>query len=226
MTTSTSRNTILHTERRDVMVVDVKPTRSELIQLKIRIKLSERGHKLLKMKRDGLIIEFFKILNQARNVRTELDAAFLRAEVKINLASAVNGMVAVRSTAFTAKESPEIRLSGKNIMGVVVPKISSTGVKKTLIERGYGIIGTNSYIDETADAYEDLVEKIITAAELETTMKRLLNEIEKTKRRVNALEFKIIPEQIATMKYIRFVLEEMERENTFRLKRVKARMKT
>ncbi len=207
------------------MALDVKPTRSELIQLKLRIKLSERGHKLLKMKRDGLILEFFKILNQARNVRTELDAAFLKAEEKINLASAVNGMVAVRSVAFTAKESPEIRLSGKNIMGVVVPKISSTGVKKTLLERSYGIIGTNSYIDETADAYEDLVEKIVTAAELETTMKRLLNEIEKTKRRVNALEFKIIPELIATMKYIRFALEEMERENTFRLKRVKARMK-
>jgi V/A-type H+-transporting ATPase subunit D len=208
------------------MALDVKPTRSELIQLKNRIKLSERGHKLLKMKRDGLILEFFKILNQARNVRTELDAAFLRAEEKINLASAVNGMVAVRSVAFTAKESPEISLSGKNIMGVVVPKISSTGVKKTLLERGYGIIGTNSYIDETADAYEDLVEKIIAAAELETTMKRLLDEIEKTKRRVNALEFKIIPELIAAMKYIRFMLEEMERENTFRLKRVKARMKT
>jgi len=209
-----------------VMALDVKPTRSELIQLKKRIQLSERGHKLLKMKRDGLIIEFFKILNQARNVRTELDAAFLKAEEKINLASAVNGMVAVRSVAFTAKESPEIRLSGKNIMGVVVPKISSTGVKKTLLERGYGIIGTNSYIDETADAYEDLVEKIITAAELETTMKRLLNEIEKTKRRVNALEFKVIPELVAAMKFIRFALEEMERENTFRLKRVKARMKT
>jgi V/A-type H+-transporting ATPase subunit D len=208
------------------MALDVKPTRSELIQLKNRIKLSERGHKLLKMKRDGLILEFFKILNQARNVRTELDAAFLRAEEKINLASAVNGMVVVRSVAFTAKESPEISLSGKNIMGVVVPKISSTGVKKTLLERGYGIIGTNSYIDETADSYEDLVEKIITAAELETAMRRLLDEIEKTKRRVNALEFKIIPELIAAMKYIRFMLEEMERENTFRLKRVKARMKT
>jgi V/A-type H+-transporting ATPase subunit D len=208
------------------MALDVKPTRSELIQLKNRIKLSERGHKLLKMKRDGLILEFFKILNQARNVRTELDAAFLRAEEKINLASAVNGMIVVRSVAFTAKESPEISLSGKNIMGVVVPKISSTGVKKTLLERGYGIIGTNSYIDETADAYEDLVEKIIVAAELETAMKRLLDEIEKTKRRVNALEFKIIPELIAAMKYIRFMLEEMERENTFRLKRVKARMKT
>ncbi len=209
-----------------VMALDVKPTRSELIQLKKRIQLSERGHKLLKMKRDGLILEFFKILNEARNVRTELDAAYLRAEEVINLASAVNGMVTVKSVAFTAKESPEISLSGKNIMGVVVPKISSTGVKKTLLERGYGIIGTNSYIDEAADAYEDLVEKIITAAELETTMKRLLDEIEKTKRRVNALEFKVIPELVAAMKFIRFALEEMERENTFRLKRIKARTKS
>ncbi|MDQ1276313.1 MAG: V/A-type H+/Na+-transporting ATPase subunit [Euryarchaeota archaeon] len=208
------------------MALDVKPTRSELIQLKNRIKLSERGHKLLKMKRDGLILEFFKILNEARNVRTELDAAYERSREKISLASAVNGVVEVRSTAFTAKESPEISLSGKNIMGVVVPKISSTGVRKPMYERGYGIIGTNSYIDEAADSYEDLVEKIIAAAELETAMKRLLDEIEKTKRRVNALEFKIIPELIAAMKYIRFMLEEMERENTFRLKRVKARMKT
>ncbi|WP_410507738.1 V-type ATP synthase subunit D [Methanosarcina hadiensis] len=208
------------------MALDVKPTRSELIQLKNRIKLSERGHKLLKMKRDGLILEFFKILNEARNVRTELDAAYERSREKINLASAVNGVVEVRSTAFTAKESPAISLSGKNIMGVVVPKISSTGVRKPMYERGYGIIGTNSYIDEAADSYEDLVEKIITAAELETTMKRLLDEIEKTKRRVNALEFKVIPELTAAMKFIRFALEEMERENTFRLKRVKARMKT
>jgi V/A-type H+-transporting ATPase subunit D len=194
---------------------DVKPTRSELINLKKKIKLSESGHKLLKMKRDGLILEFFKILNEARNVRTELDAAYARSTEKINLASAVNGMIAVRSTAFTAKESPEIQLSGHNIMGVVVPRISSTGVRKSLYERG----------DETADAYEDLVEKIITAAELETTMKRLLDEIERTKRRVNALEFKVIPELIETMKYIRFALEEMERENTFRLKRIKARIR-
>ena len=99
------------------MALDVKPTRSELIQLKNRIKLSERGHKLLKMKRDGLILEFFKILNQARNVRTELDAAFLRAEEKINLASAVNGMVAVRSVAFTAKESPRNQSFGEKYHG-------------------------------------------------------------------------------------------------------------
>ena len=108
-------------------------------------------------------------------------------------------------------------------MGVVVPKIESSSVRKSIEERGYGILGTSSYIDEAADAYEELVENIIMAAELETTMKRLLDDIEKTKRRVNALEFKVIPELISIMKYIRFVLEEMERENTFRLKRVKAR---
>ena len=90
------------------MAQDVKPTRSELIQLKKKIKLSQSGHKLLKMKRDGLILEFFKILKEARNVRTELDVAFSKAVGKINLASAVDGMVTVRSIAFTAKESPEI----------------------------------------------------------------------------------------------------------------------
>jgi V/A-type H+-transporting ATPase subunit D len=208
-----------------MVMQDVKPTRSELIQLKRKIKLSESGHKLLKMKRDGLILEFFKILNEARNVRTELDSAYDKAMGKIDLACAVNGVLTVKSTAFTAKETPEIQLSGHNIMGVVVPKISSTGVRKSLSERGYGIIGTNSYIDESADAYEELVEKIITAAELETTMKRLLDEVEKTKRRVNALEFKVIPELTSTMKFIRSALEEMERENTFRLKRIKARTK-
>lgn len=206
-----------------MVLQDVKPTRSELIILKKRIKLSESGHKLLKMKRDGLILEFFKILNEARNVRTELDEAYKVAVDKINLACAVNGVVAIKSTAFTTKGSPEIELSGHNIMGVFVPKINSTGVRKPLYERGYGIIGTNSYIDETSDAYEDLVEKIITAAELETTMKRLLDEIEKTKRRVNALEFKVIPELVDTMKFIRFTLEEAEREGTFRLKKIKAR---
>jgi V/A-type H+-transporting ATPase subunit D len=91
------------------MAQDVKPTRSELIQLKKKIKLSESGHKLLKMKRDGLIIEFFKILNEARNVRTELDAAYAKSVEKFNLASAVEGMITVRSTAFTAKESRNFR---------------------------------------------------------------------------------------------------------------------
>lgn len=200
---------------------DVKPTRSELIELKKKIKLSEGGHKLLKMKRDGLILEFFDILGKAKNVRSELDAAYEKANVQIGIAEAVEGRITVKSTAFAMKDAPQIVLESHNIMGVVVPKIESSSVRKPINKRGYGLLGTSSYIDEAVDSYEELVEKIILAAEIETTMKKLLDDIEKTKRRVNALEFKVIPELTEAMVFIRLRLEEMERENTFRLKRIK-----
>ncbi len=201
---------------------DVKPTRSELIELKKKIKLSESGHKLLKMKRDGLILEFFEILNKAKDVRSELDASFKEASEKIGIAKSVEGTIIVKSTAFALKDAPQIEVESHNIMGVVVPKIESSSVRKAINKRGYGVLGTSSYIDEAADSYETLVEKIIRAAEIETTMKRLLEDIEKTKRRVNALEFKVIPELTEAMVFIQLRLEEMERENTFRLKRIKA----
>ncbi|UGV39954.1 V-type ATP synthase subunit D [Methanococcoides orientis] len=201
---------------------DVKPTRSELIELKKKIKLSEGGHKLLKMKRDGLILEFFDILSKAKDVRSELDAAYEKANEKIGIAESVEGRITVKSTAFAMKDAPQIELESHNIMGVVVPKIESSSVRKPINKRGYGILGTSSYIDEAVDSYEVLVEKIILAAEIETTMKKLLDDIEKTKRRVNALEFKVIPDLQESMSFIRLRLEEMERENTFRLKRIKA----
>ncbi len=202
-------------------VNDVKPTRSELIELKKKIKLSESGHKLLKMKRDGLILEFFEILNKAKDVRSELDASFKEASERIGIAKSVEGTIIVKSTAFALKDAPQISVESHNIMGVVVPKIESSSIRKAINKRGYGVLGTSSYIDEAADSYEILVEKIILAAEIETTMKRLLEDIEKTKRRVNALEFKVIPELTEAMVFIQLRLEEMERENTFRLKRIK-----
>jgi V/A-type H+-transporting ATPase subunit D len=203
-------------------VQDVKPTRSELIELKRKIKLSESGHKLLKMKRDGLILEFFEILKKAKTVRAELDEQFISSMEKINVAKSVEGIVTVKSTAFSFKDTPRLEVESKNVMGVVVPKIESNSIKKDINERGYGIIGTSSRIDEAAEAYENLVDKIILAAEIETTIKKLLDDIEKTKRRVNALEFKVIPELSEARDFIILRLDEMERENTFRLKRIKA----
>ncbi|MGP8320034.1 MAG: V-type ATP synthase subunit D [Methanosarcinaceae archaeon] len=200
---------------------DVKPTRSELIELKKKIKLSESGHKLLKMKRDGLILEFFEILSKAKDVQSELNTSFKEASEKIGIAKSVEGTITVKSTAFALKDAPYIEVESINVMGVVVPKIESSSVRKQINKRGYGVLGTSSYIDEAADSYEILVENIILAAEIETTMKRLLDDIEKTKRRVNALEFKVIPELNEAMIFIQLRLEEMERENTFRLKRIK-----
>jgi V/A-type H+-transporting ATPase subunit D len=203
-------------------IQDVKPTRSELIELKKKIKLSEGGHKLLKMKRDGLILEFFEILDKAKSIRAELDTQFDASLEKVNIAKSVEGTVTVKSTAFSFKDTPGLEVQSKNVMGVVVPKIESSSVRKRINDRGYGIIGTSSRIDEAVDAYEVLVEKIILAAEIETTIKKLLDEIEKTKRRVNALEFKVIPELTEARDFIMLRLDEMERENTFRLKRIKA----
>ncbi len=202
---------------------DIKPTRSELINLKRKIQLSERGYKILKMKRDGLILEFFKVLADAKDSRGGLLKKYQRAVEMMAVANTVEGAIGVKAAAFSVKEVPQITLKSKNIMGVVVPEIESSKVKKTLVERGYGVLGTSPVIDETASAFEDLVESIIESAEIETTMKRLLDEIEKTKRRVNALEYKVIPELTAARDFIKMRLDEMEREELFRMKRIKAR---
>lgn len=200
---------------------DVKPTRSELLEIKKKIKLTKSGYKILKMKRDGLILEFFKILEQAKDIRDKVNRDYQEAMRAIAIAKAVDGAIAVQSAAFALKTHPELSLRSKNIMGIVVPEIEANSIRTPMDQRGYGVIGTSVYIDEAAKAFENLVETIIEAAEIETTMKKLLEEVEKTKRRVNALEFKVIPELQEAEAFIRLRLEEMERENTFRLKRVK-----
>ncbi len=202
---------------------DIKPTRSELINIKRRIKLSERGYNILKMKRDGLILEFFKVLQQAKDSRGALAERYEHAMEMIALAETVEGAIGVKAAAFSASDNPAISLSSKNIMGVVVPEIEASSVRKGVLDRGYGILGTSAVIDETAEAFEDLLEAVIEAAEIETTMKRLLDEIESTKRRVNALEFKVIPELSEARDFIKMRLDEMEREELFRLKKIKAR---
>jgi V/A-type H+/Na+-transporting ATPase subunit D len=200
---------------------DIKPTRSELLEIKKKIKLSQAGYKILKMKRDGLILEFFKILEEAKEIRQRVNRDYETAMTKIAVAKAADGAIAVKSAAFALKVHPEIQLRSKNVMGLVVPEIEATSLRATSDARGYGVIGTSTYIDEAAKAFEDLTETIIKAAEIETTMKRLLDEIEKTKRRVNALEYKVIPELKEAAAFIQLRLEEMERENIFRLKRIK-----
>jgi len=202
---------------------DIKPTRSELIAIKKRIALSERGYNILKMKRDGLILEFFKVLEEARDVRGGMLEKYRRASRMITVANTVEGKIGVKAAAFSVQETPQIALRSRNIMGVVVPEIEASKVKKSVTERGYGVIGTRSVIDETADAFEELVDAIVESAEIETTMKRLLDEIETTKRRVNALEFKVIPELSEARDFIKMRLDEMEREELFRLKKIKAR---
>ncbi len=200
---------------------DVTPNRSVLLQLKSRIKLTQGGHKVLKMKRDGLIIEFFEILEKARQMRAGVSSDYENAMKTITIARAVEGEVAVRSAAYALKADPQVNVTSKSIMGMVVPKVEADHIHVLMTDKGYGVISTSAYIEAASIAFEKLLETIVRAAEVETTMKKLLDEIEKTKRRVNALEFKIIPDLKESERFIKFSLEEMERENTTRLKHLK-----
>tara|TARA_Y100001968_G_C19143818_1_gene612742 strand:+ start:119 stop:736 length:618 start_codon:yes stop_codon:yes gene_type:complete len=203
------------------MALDIKPTRSELINLKRRIKQTENGYELLKMKRDGLFHEFRTLLSEMIEAKKGLVMTYRAASSRIALAAAIEGGLEVQSAALGNPVHPEVEVSRRNIMGVVVPEVKGTNLSLSLEQRGIGLIGGSPYIDEAADAYGDLIVKIVKAAEMESTLKRLLEEIEATKRRVNALEFVVIPQMEEAKSFIQLRLEEMEREETFRLKRFK-----
>ena len=201
--------------------MNIKPTRSELIKLKRKIKLAKSGYNLLKKKRDGLILEFFELLKETKSVRKEMTDKYKEAIRKINVARIVDGDLSIKSASMAVSKKPVIEVSNKNIMGVVVPSIKSENIKKSVMERGYGIVNTSAAITESSNAYEELLEYIILVAEIETAIIRLLEEIDKTKRRVNALEFEVIPKMEKVKKFIQLRLEEQERETIFRSKIIK-----
>lgn len=207
-------------------MADVKPTRSELLNLKKRIKLAKNGHSLLKKKRDGLIMEFFEILKKAKSLRSEMVQDYLVAINKMNIARTIESDLYLKSLALAITKTPVIEAETKNIMGIKVPQIEQKSeIQKVLTDRGYGIMTGSSVIDEAAHQYELVVEKAIKVSEIEISMKKLLEEIEKTKRRVNALEFAIIPKMEKTKEFIQLRLEEMERENIISLKHIKNKSK-
>ena len=149
------------------MTQDIKPTRSELLKVKKQIKLAQSGYKLLRKKRDGLILEFFNILKKAKTLREELVEQYKIALEKINIARTVEGDLKIKSIAMAIKEIPDIKLETRNIMGVKVPKVAHAEIKKALTARGYGAY-TPAVISEAAEAYENVVEKILLAAKLHT----------------------------------------------------------
>ncbi len=203
------------------MSQDVKPTRSEELRLKDRIEMAEDGHDILEKKRDGLIHEFMQVIGDARDVNEDLAELYGEAREKLLLAKIYDGEEAIKANSMNIESEIFLSTDQQNIMGVVVPKIESIDVRKDILDREYGITSTSSRIDSTADKHEELLEKIVEAAETQTKILKLLDEIEKTKRRVNALEHKTIPEMKDALDYVSQTLEENEREETFRMKKIK-----
>jgi len=203
------------------MSQDVKPTRAEELRLKEQIELAKSGHSILEKKRDSLIHEFMELVDEAKDTKSAVNEQFQAAQRTLKEAKAIEGMDRLQSVAMAATHDHTVEVESRNIMGVLVPHIDAESVSHEIDERGYGMIAGSSATDEVVDAYEDLIDKVLEAAEIETALMKLLDEIDSTKRRVNALENRVIPETEDKLAYVSQHLEENEREETFRMKKIK-----
>lgn len=200
---------------------ELHATRTELLARQNQIALAEQGRDLLKEKRDALVIEFMSIMDRVLEGGRQLNVAAEHARQALAVANAVDGSITLRSAAMAARSRLEVELSGAYVMGVPCPTIERRNVRRSALSRGYSITGVSSRIDEVAEAFELELEVIIRLAGVETKLRRLGMEIQKTRRRVNALESVILPELHQEVEYITMVLEERSREDLFRLKKVK-----
>ena len=199
----------------------VNPTRMELLEIRKKLTLAEKGHKLLEEKRDALVERFFDVIEKRNKLSGEMDEEFEGAFLSLIQAQMILGEKKVDDISRLTEDVGEISFESDNIMGVKIPKMNADGIKTT-IKPIYGFFETCSKLDDTQRKFNALVSKLIQLADLEGGIKSLAVEIEKTKRRVNVLENTLIPKLHATRKYIEMQLEEREREDFFRRKRIKA----
>jgi V/A-type H+-transporting ATPase subunit D len=146
----------------------INPTRMELLNLKDRAKLSTKGHSLLKEKRDALIKEFFEILDRVQGSRDEVEKKLAIAYAELNKAQIDMGDMAVKRAALSVRESIELDISSRSIMGVSVPVVKSHATHNDLISRGYGLAGTSANLDIAAKEFEESIKIIIELGEIET----------------------------------------------------------
>ena len=199
----------------------VSPTRMDLLEIRKKLVLAEKGHKLLEEKRDALVEKFFDVIEKRNTLSKELDEEFKTAFLSLIQSQMILGEKKVEEASFLTKDIGEVEFETDNIMGVKIPKMDANEVK-TESKPLYGFSETCSKLDDAKVAFSTLLTKLIELADLEASIKSLTVEIEKTKRRVNVLENNLIPKLHATRKYIEMQLEEREREDFFRRKRIKA----
>ncbi len=204
------------------IIEGINPTRMELLSLKDRTKLAVKGHGLLKEKRDALIKEFFDILDRVKGVREDAERSLKEANEALLEAQIAMGDLAVRKASLSVKESIDVDIKSRSVMGVSVPVTDVKMEKRSMIDRGYSFSDTTIQLDEAAKKFEESLKFLIELGEVEKTIFLLAEEIEATKRRVNALEHIMIPRFENTEKYIDMRLQEMERENFVRLKMIRS----
>ena len=200
----------------------VTPTRMVLNQLKGRLKTARRGHKLLKDKRDELMRQFMDVVRLNKQLRIRVEEGLTQAFASLQVASAILSPEMLEQALLYPRQSVELGMSFKNIMSVNVPQYSFHTKNNDPSEiYPYGFAQTSGELDDALDKLARVFEDMLELAQVEKTMQLLAEEIEKTRRRVNALEYVMIPELEGNIKYISMKLEENENATKVRLLKVK-----
>ena len=200
----------------------INPTRMELTRLKGRLKTALRGHKLLKDKRDELMKQFMDVVRENRALRKRVEDALMRAHGSFTVASALMSPEMLEQSLMCPKQSVELDMTFENIMSVDVPRYHfRTKTDDPSQIYPYGFVQTSGELDDAVTELSGVFQDMLKLAQIEKTSQLLAEEIEKTRRRVNALEYVKIPQMQASIKYITMKLDENERANTIRLMKVK-----
>jgi len=198
---------------------EVKPTRIELINLTRRIRLAKKGLDLLKMKRTSLVMEFFAISRTVKGMRENIRSDMETTLGTVRLAEALSGLVNLERIASMSVDT-DANVATKNVMGVRIPTLNVV-YHESLLSEIYRAVSIPTVINDSIMKFEKIFKALLEIAEKENSMRKLLREIDRTKRRSNAIENILIPGLAANAKYIRMRLDEMERETFSMLKAVK-----
>jgi V/A-type H+-transporting ATPase subunit D len=202
--------------------IAVSPTRMELTRLKGRLKTATRGHKLLKDKRDELMRQFLEIVRRNRELRTRVDEGLSAANQALTVASSIMSPEELEQALLYPKQSVALDMTLRNIMSVHVPVyqyVTKTADSSEIYP--YGFAQTSGELDDAIDAMTKVFSDMLELAQVEKTLQLLADEIEKTRRRVNALEYVLIPEMKESIRFISMKLEENDRATKVRLMKVK-----
>ena len=200
----------------------INPTRMELTRLKGRLKTAQRGHKLLKDKRDELMKQFMDVVRENRALRRRVEEALMRAHGSFTVASALMSGEMLEQALMCPKQSVELDMTFENVMSVDVPRYEfRTKHDDPAQIYPYGFAQTSGELDDAVAEMASVFQDMLKLAQIEKTSQLLAEEIEKTRRRVNALEYVKIPQMQENIKYITMKLDENERANTIRLMKVK-----
>ncbi len=202
--------------------ITVNPTRMELTRLKGKLRTAQRGHKLLKDKRDELMKQFLDTVREVRALRQEVEEELMTVHGAFTVASALMSSQALEQALLDPKQSVKLTQTTKNIMSVNVPVYDfQTQTRSDADIYPYGFAATSGELDTAVDALGKVFRKMLKLAEVEKSAQLMAEEIEKTRRRVNALEYVVIPNTQDAIRYITMKLDENDRATTTRLMKVK-----